>query len=157
MWIWSYYCWGQCQSSGSVRLLPGCPRLRYSVTDGLSYFRLALLFYQLPKRFLDYAKGLCTLGTPARHMRRGCKAMQLGFSRIPQIPVLLWSFFSWSSYPCSFHHDFPFSCLSIFSKYRIHANTEASNRSIRDVGSIFSYCIMSSVFSTALTFWTQYS
>ena len=55
------------------------------------------------------------------------------------------------------HHSFPFLDFSIFSRYLIHANTEASKRSIRCSGCTLSYWIMSSVFSIAMTFSTQYS
>ena len=44
-----------------------------------------------------------------------------------------------------------------FSRYRMQANTEASNRSILCSGRILSYWTMSSVFSTAVTLATQYS
>src|SRR5690606_5101845 len=39
----------------------------------------------------------------------------------------------------------------------MHAKTAASNRSIRCVGSIFSYLMASSTISIPRTFWTQYS
>ena len=54
-------------------------------------------------------------------------------------------------------HSFAFWDFSMFSRYRMQANTEASNRSIRCSGRILSYWTMSSVFSTAVTLATQYS
>ena len=54
-------------------------------------------------------------------------------------------------------HVFAFCVLSMFSRSCTVAKTEASNKSMRLFGAIFSYWIMSSVFSMAFTFCTQYS
>ena len=59
--------------------------------------------------------------------------------------------------PYSPIHVFAFCVLSMFSRSCTVAKTEASNRSMRLFGAIFSYWIMSSVFSMAFTFCTQYS
>ena len=55
------------------------------------------------------------------------------------------------------HQSLAFVVFSRSSRYPTAAKTDASNRSIRCSGCIFSYWIMSSVFSTAATFCTQYS
>ena len=55
------------------------------------------------------------------------------------------------------HHFFATLFFSRLSRYRMQANTDASKRSMRCSGCTLSYWIMSSVFSTADTFSTQYS
>ena len=74
----------------------------------------------------------------------------------PRSVVWLLRFFLLNSYSSS-SQRFALSPRSMSSSFLTHANTDASKISILCSGCTLSYWIMSSVFSIALTFCTQYS